>query len=346
MNANTPARNAAHRLKKTRALCAAACIALLSLSGCQHPHGAGKNATENLRKKSVINQDILVDREKFVHENQERHEYNAAGGPALPPKGHTDEEIALRLQYNTRINREDPFEYTKLYRQADKARFPLDVNIQNMDMETFISMISELSGTNILVAEEVKGNVTAALDGVPWDQALESVLALKGLAKHVEKDSGIIRIHQQATIAQLEGFERQARTREQQALKLARASEPLYTEVFKLFYTEPEDVKAIIEDVIGDDKGESGVRDTSAQITVDERRNLLLVKARRDDLDLVKRLIEEVDSRTSQVFIEAFIVEVTEDFAHELGVRLNTDANSNFQDGSATLLRTVPIQGR
>ena len=77
---------------------------------------------------------------------------------------------------------------------------------------------------------------------------------------------------------------------------------------------------------------ESGVAQASANtnvdITIDERLNSLIIQATKAEIDLIARLIKEVDVRTKQILIEAFIVEATDDFSKELGAKFSATAGN------------------
>ena len=68
------------------------------------------------------------------------------------------------------------------------------------------SMFSGATGVNILIGDEVKGEVSAKLENVPWDSALDSILKIKDLAKSVDPVGNIIRIHSRENIAAQEAF--------------------------------------------------------------------------------------------------------------------------------------------
>ena len=48
----------------------------------------------------------------------------------------------------------------------------------------------------------------------------------------------------------------------------------------------------------------------------------VIVRGKEKDLDVVDKLMREIDIRTKQVLIEAFIVEASSDFERALGTRL------------------------
>ena len=313
----------------TFAKLSALCVACVSVLFACIP----ANHVQQLREEPTVAAERapLVKPKDVIQNSRARNRETASFGPKVAIKAED-----MRKKYNIQLNREDPFDYTKLGGKAKGEKFLVDLNVENMDVREFVNMMGTLSNINFLISDEVNGVVTAKLQQVPWDNALDSVLKIKGLAKHVDRESGIVRIHKREAIAQLETFERQRRSELHQAMLLELASEPLYTEVFKLFYIKPEEARDIIAGVLNQTAAggqQAGMRDTSAQITIDERRNLLLVKARQNDLNLIKKLITQIDARTNQVFIEAFIVEVSDDFAKELGARLEIEK----ADATATL---------
>ena len=48
----------------------------------------------------------------------------------------------------------------------------------------------------------------------------------------------------------------------------------------------------------------------------------IIVRGKEKDLDVVDKVIKEIDIRTKQVLMEVFIVEATSSFERELGTRL------------------------
>ena len=58
------------------------------------------------------------------------------------------------------------------------------------------------------------------------------------------------------------------------------------------------------------------------QITEEKTTRSIIVRGREKDLDVVDKVIKEIDIRTKQVLIEAFIVEANSDFERALGTRL------------------------
>jgi type IV pilus assembly protein PilQ len=287
------------------------------ISGCMD--------AEKALEGELIEKESLIDNKKFIEESKKRADKVVQYGPDAAEI----DDSNVRETTREILDKEEAPNYDELQDDGTGKIFPIDLNVENVDIRTFTQMLSKITNINFLVSDEVTGFVTAKLENVSWPNALDSVLSLKSLAKHVDNNANIIRIHSQTTIVALESFQRKRKEDLQKTAQLAKATEPLYTEVFKLFYTNPEEVSGILRSVLGISDGEeTGGRNTNAQITIDNRANQLIVKARKDDLDMMQKVIEKIDSRTKQVFIEAFVVEVNDDFEKQLGVELGANLNT------------------
>lgn len=266
---------------------------------------------------NIIEKGSTFDREKFIEQSKARDSQDYQYGPQVE----TTSPITDRERYRKLVNKEESFDYVDIT-EMEKNNFKVSVNVENMNIRDFTEMVSAISGVNILVSDEVNGTVTAKLKDVYWTSMLDSVLNTKKLAKHIDNKSNIIRIHDQTTVTQLEDFEQKRKENVQKSMLLKKASQPLYTEIFKLFYTKPAQIKTQIEGILSSKiSGSENLRNINPEITVDERKNLLIVKARKEDMDIISKLITELDTRTQQIFIEAFIVEVEDGFDQAFGTR-------------------------
>ena len=70
--------------------------------------------------------------------------------------------------------------------------------------------------------------------------------------------------------------------------------------------------------------GETAVGSVSANlsITVESTTRSIIVRGRKPDLDVIDAVLKEIDVKTDQVLIEAFIVEATSTFQRDLGTRI------------------------
>ncbi len=273
-----------------------------------------------------IDKTALLEPESFIVDSQKTIDATVALGPKIAIGN--DQEEAIRNNERREINKEERKNYIDISKEQSGI-FPITINFENISIQDMAVMFSEATGRNILLGDEVSGNVTAKLDNVPWDKALDSVLKIKKLAKYVDEEANIIRIHSQEVLVAQEAFDLQRISDMQKTIDAERAIEPIYTEIFRLYYTTASDVSKEVLSVLGETSGGDGEESSSGQkiqITVDDRLNSLIIKATKSELDFISRIIDEVDVRTKQILIEAFIVEATDDFGKELGAKFGIDA--------------------
>ena len=297
----------------------------VALSPTQHGQGGLGTATTTAMTTTnppVIEADQtgqLIEPEQFAIESMVKVERTVAAGPDLEDTF----ESGVTPQKRELVSRQEPKNYMDLNEQREDL-FPITINLDDVDIRDAMTMLSEIIGKNILVGDEVSGTISVRLINVPWNKALDAILQIRKLAKHVNEEGTIIRIHEQAALIAQEAFERQRRSDLIAALEAEEAIGPLFTEIFRLFYTEPTVVKKELQEVLGvGDSGQgSGAANTyGVQIAIDTRIKALIIKGNRQDLDSISQLISKIDVRTQQVLIEAFIVEATDDFSKEFGAR-------------------------
>mgnify|MGYP000173182937 CR=1 FL=1 len=279
----------------------------------------------------------LIDPYQFINEQMADSVKSHAD---LGPHVDLTEEEMSNSRERVRINEEQPINYVAMSQKEGVEYFPISLNFDNVGIKDAMRMMMEVTGTNIILGENVEGSITAHIQDVPWNTALESLLKIKGLAHHT--DANITRIHTQENLLEQEAFDRKRLEDLQKSIKAQRAIQPMYTELFKLYYTDANTISTQVSSVLNGSSGSTadgsseGAATSGPGITVDERTNSLIVKATRNELDLIARLIKEVDIRTPQILIEAFIVEVSDDFQKELGSRLGYNQADLFKNGSDT----------
>jgi type IV pilus assembly protein PilQ len=287
-----------------------------------------------------INQgSLLIDSETFIADSKEQVKNSAETGPIL------DIEAAsynvTKATNRRQIDKEEKINLLVADQIADaNVIFPITVNFDNISIHDMALMFSSATGVNILIGDEVKGEVSAKLENVPWDSALDSILKIKDLAKSVDPVGNIIRIHTRENIVAQEAFALASAATETTLRLSQRSLEPLYTEIFKLYYTDASVISKEIQSILNGSSGEDEEEASSGiEITIDERLNYIIVKATKEELDLIETLITELDVRIKQILIEAFIVEASESFGEALGAKFGVtapDANVlGFRDESA-----------
>ena len=232
--------------------------------------------------------------------------------------------IADRSEKETQLNRRTFINKTVRNEEGDFKSFNVTLNFVDVDIRELAQALTQISGVNILVGDEVEGTVTIKISNVPWDKALDSILNVKGLAKSVDGSANIIRIHKPETVVARDEFERKRVEEGVKQLASKRILSTQTTEIFKLYYAKPLKIKAQLEAIFGGSAAPGAIRPPGSiiEITVDERLNSIILKGTVSEIELATKLISKLDVRTRQVLIEAFVVEASDNFQQELGARL------------------------
>lgn len=181
----------------------------------------------------------------------------------------------------------------------------ISINVKGVPVEDILKMISGVSGFNIILTEDVNKGVplTLSLSNVPWDQALDTILALNKL---VAKKNGKILIIQSLARATEE------RKNENESRLEALKTEPVLTKIFPISYATTKELSEIITGYITKDRG---------SLSEDIRTNSLIVRDTSEAIEKIRKIIEVLDTQTPQVLIESKIVEVTESYSKEIGLK-------------------------
>ncbi len=202
----------------------------------------------------------------------------------------------------------------ELYADKTYSGSRVTFNFQDIPVRSVLQLIADVADLNIVVADNVSGNLTLRLTNVPWDQALDIVLDARNLDKR--SNGNVIWIAPTADIA----------NREQQllqAIKDRQELEPLVTRMIRVSYATADSLRVLIEESSQTSgvNEEHGLLSERGSVTIDERTNTLLVTDTADKIAAIERLVAELDNPVRQVQIESRIVVASSDFSHELGVR-------------------------
>ncbi len=183
----------------------------------------------------------------------------------------------------------------------------LSLNFQNVDVRSVLQVIADFTNFNIITSDTVAGNLTLRLKDVPWDQALDIILQAKGLA--MRKNGNVIWIAPRDELLAKEKLELESK---QQVGDL----EPLRTESYQINYHRAEEVFNFLKNK------DQTILSKRGSVIFDKRTNKVFVSDTANRLDDVRRLVAEIDVPARQVMIEARIVEASDNFSKDIGVRL------------------------
>lgn len=194
---------------------------------------------------------------------------------------------------------------------------PIELDFQDIPVRQVLQIIAKVNGFNLVTTDTVTGNVTLNLSGVPWDQALDMILKIKGLDKRLEGNILLI-----APTEELTARETQQLQSKQQVAELA----PLRSEHIQINYAKALDIAAILKN------SDASILSPRGTASVDERTNTLLVRDTQSSIDEAKALIRQLDIPIRQVLIESRMVTVRDNFDEQLGVRWGI---SDLQDDTS-----------
>lgn len=192
--------------------------------------------------------------------------------------------------------------------QKEYTGAPISIDLQNAEVEHVLRLITSITDHNLILDEDVQGKVSMRLNNVPWDQALDLVLAQKNLAK-IHRGN-IIRITTASKLQQEIEQVRRAREEEARSRESMRQMEPLEQAFIQINYARAQDLQPRVQELLS---GEG-------RVTFDERSNKLIIRDTQSQIREIKELVRNLDRIERQVLIEARVVYATESFRRELGV--------------------------
>jgi type IV pilus assembly protein PilQ len=187
----------------------------------------------------------------------------------------------------------------------------VSLKMRQADVKAVLRSLALAAGLNILIKNEVKGEISVDFRAVPWDQAFTSILRNQGLTYEPKPwDGGIIRVM---------SLEDQDRDLKRKTLEMNTKwmEDPLPPVVVPIEYGDPKKIMENLKDMLTRDKDGK----PKGAIRVDEHSNSLIISAIRQDLEEMLPIIEKIDKPIHQILIKANIVEATKDTARSLGVQ-------------------------
>ena len=230
------------------------------------------------------------------------------------------EADVIKLQKRKKISSVKERNYLLISEDYPKLKQNVTFKFQNMDYEEAMNLMAKIGGINILVGEDVAGSVTAELIDVPWDKAFNALLDMKNYAADIDVSSNIIRVATPATLTSQESYKSARAQAVKKKVELEDSVEPIISEIFRLYYISPAEAKKTVTELFTSTASAGAF--IPIQVTEEPTTRSIIVRGKEKDLDVVDKVIREIDVRTKQVLMEAFIVEATSSFERALGTKL------------------------
>jgi type IV pilus assembly protein PilQ len=196
----------------------------------------------------------------------------------------------------------------------------ISINYQNGDVRALLRLMAEELGLNTVISETVSGSITLVLKDVPADQVIDIIFQQKGL--DMRKNGNVVLIAPRDEIATREKLQ-------YESIAAIEDLEPLVTETFQLNYHDAQAFKEILTNQ------ERSLLSKRGNAIIDARSNIVFIQDTPSRLDDLRRVIATVDIPLRQVLIEARIVEASDQFARNLGIRLGLLHGKNYTNGGA-----------
>ncbi|MBL0215461.1 MAG: type IV pilus secretin PilQ [Myxococcales bacterium] len=200
----------------------------------------------------------------------------------------------------------------KVYRGAT-----VDFDFKDAPIHDLLRTIADTGKVNIVVPDGIDAKVTVRLKRVPWDQALEVILASHGL--WYRRDGNLFRI---APRKELDAEDEAEAARREAMIK----AESPRSEVVPLNYASAAELKSKLEPMLS----------PKGRIEVDERTNALIINDVAGNRGEIQRLALMLDTQTPQISIEARIVEARSTFLRQLGIQWGGSASASPAGGNST----------
>ncbi len=162
----------------------------------------------------------------------------------------------------------------------------VEIGYIEADIQNVLRTLAAKAGVNLILGDEVTGKVTVNLKGISYEGAMQLIAESKGYA--YVKDKSVVKIKSRESL-------------EVEAAELR---------VFTLSYAKADDVRKTLSPILT----------KQGKIQVDARSNMLVLSDTPSSLSKLSRLIEQLDTQTPQVMIEAKFVETTKNPKKDLGV--------------------------
>jgi len=284
------------------------------------------------KNKSVHGDKPLIDTAEIIVKGREEMDKKVIDGP----KPYNTPEIPREDKRKT-ITTQNVKNYVIIPEEYTNLKQNISINFQGVDFKYAMSVFADLAEVNILVGDEVSGTVNAKIDNVAWDIAFQTLLDMKTLVADIDAANGIIRIHTPTKLTEQEAAKSARAEVLKKKIELEESVEPILAEIFRLYYISPDQAKTTLEDLFSTQGAEGAATMANLKITVEETTRSIIVRGHQEDLDVIDSVIREIDVKTKQVLIEAFIVDATSNFAKALGARVGAmSVSDRTSEGKGT----------
>ncbi|MDA9150162.1 hypothetical protein N9N75_00585 [Candidatus Pelagibacter sp.] len=211
----------------------------------------------------------------------------------------------------------------------------VSLKLNNMNIRSALKLFAGLVQRNIIIGNEVDGEITIDFENIKWGSAVYAILDINNLVMTVDEDSGLLRVHTKEFFAQLEKSKIDNTIEANNNLASLdsggsvssdeNSAGPMVTEIFKVFYQNSSDLVESLGEIMGEAEGFTMVDD--------EQNNQIIITGTYAQLNQAENILNKIDLEKKQVMIEAYIVNATDGFNKNFSANLDLINAQNAQNG-------------
>jgi len=224
---------------------------------------------------------------------------------------------------------------------AEERENTISIDFRDAPIEDVLRTIAKQSGYNIIMSQEVKGNITIHLKDVTPEQAIDVVSSINGFtyvrkgnifkiitAEAATQENTTVEVYRLKYITAIDAWRalRNVKNVSQQSEKVTTSGENSGTfTISKIEYGD----SFIIENVT---------------VGIDESKNALILFGLPKEIENIKKILKGIDKPTRTILIDALIVEVNCNEGEQLGIDWNITASASGAKRPTTFPFTAKSQ--
>ncbi|HPD56501.1 MAG TPA: type IV pilus secretin PilQ [Smithellaceae bacterium] len=184
---------------------------------------------------------------------------------------------------------------------------PINLTMRQAELRSVLRAMAKSVDLNILVKNDLQGEISVDFRGVPWDQAFTGLLRTHALTYVWEGEVLLVK-----TVDDIEkDLKRKVQLRD-----ISWVEPLLQPVVIKVNFANAKKLTETLQEFLTKDKDGK----PRGSVRLDEHSNSLVISAIHEDLVRMLGIIEQIDKPTPQILIKANIVETTKNVARDLGI--------------------------
>ncbi len=200
---------------------------------------------------------------------------------------------------------------------------PINIEVRDTPVIDVLNFISEQSGANLLISNEVKGQITLKLKQIPWDQAL--LLVMKSQQLGYIREGSVLRI------APLDSLKAES-DKAAKVMESQHDAEPLKVKIIPVSYAKVDDLAPQLQAFLS----------KRGKVVADKRTSSVVITDIVENLERATNLVKALDTPPFQVLIEGKVVEASQNFSRNIGIQWGL-TGGQLSTGTQTLAPNLNI---